>query len=170
MLHVKPPKLCICGNQQANSTLFTGQLVENHQLCYGSTALLEIQPSPTENPAASTTFSKYALKQEVADSIRSYQWELALPGLSQQNYIICATTGTGKTLVAGLIISEHLQQSENRGRVLFIVNKVPLARQQKGALENMIHGANIEEVTGEVAQRRKEVLGHLSPTHLHWLH
>lgn len=166
MLHVKSPKLCICGNQQANSTLFTGQLVENHQLCYGSTALLEIQPSPTENPPASMppTFSKYALKQEVADSIRSYQWELALPGLSQQNYIICAPTGTGKTLVAGLIISEHLQQSENRGRVLFIVNKVPLARQQKGALENMIHGAHIEEVTGEVAQRRKEVLGHLSPT------
>ena len=136
---------------------------EINETCSSLIGPLDIHPSPTQKPAV-PTFSKYALKQEVADSIRSYQWELALPGLSQQNYIICAPTGTGKTLVAGLIISEHLQQCQHRGRVLFIVNKVPLARQQKGALESMIHGAHIEEVTGEVAQSRKAVLGHLSPT------
>ena len=132
--------------------------MENPEICSGLTSLLEVDsPYPA-------TLSKYALKPDVADSIRSYQWELALPGLSEQNYIICAPTGTGKTHVAGLIISEHLQQSEGRGRVLFIVNKVPLARQQKEALESIINSVHIEEVTGEMAQSRKAVLEHLSPT------
>ena len=130
--------------------------MENPEIPSGLTSLLEVDfPSPAK-------VSKYALKLDVANSIRSYQWELAIPGLSGQNYIICAPTGTGKTHVAGLIISEHLQQSEGKGRVLFIVNKVPLARQQKEALESMINGVHIEEVTGEMAQSRKAVLEHLS--------
>lgn len=79
--------------------IHTGK-VENPEICSSLTSLLEVDlPYPA-------TLSKYALKPDVANSIRSYQWELAFPGLSGQNYIICAPTGTGKTHVAGLIISE----------------------------------------------------------------
>jgi ERCC4-related helicase len=101
---------------------------------------------------------KFSLKPEVESTLRNYQWELALPGLSGQNYIICAPTGTGKTRVAGLIISEHLKRLKGKGKVVFIVNKVILTHQQKVALEEMIVGAKVDEITGEVATYRKSSL------------
>ena len=101
---------------------------------------------------------KFSLKPEVEITLRNYQWELALPGISGQNYIICAPTGTGKTRVAGLIISEHLKRLKGGGKVVFIVNKVILTHQQKVALEEMIIGAKVDEITGEVATYRKNSL------------
>ena len=108
--------------------------------------------------ASPTEIEKFSLKPDVEQTLRNYQWELALPGISGQNYIICAPTGTGKTRVAGLIISEHLKRLEGRGKVVFIVNKVILTHQQKVALEEMIIGAKVDEVTGEVATYRKNSL------------
>ena len=123
-------------------------------------------PDPTQiiskqlHSAAISTkeIEKFSMKPEVENTLRDYQWELALPGISGQNYIICAPTGTGKTRVAGLIISEHLQRLKGRGKVVFIVNKVILTHQQKVALEEMITGAKVDEITGEVATYRKNSL------------
>ena len=78
--------------------------------------------------------------------------------MSGQNYIICAPTGTGKTRVAGLIISEHLKRMKGNGKVVFVVNKVILTHQQKVALEEMITGAKVDEITGELATYRKSSL------------
>ena len=102
--------------------------------------------------------SKYDLVPSIKEELHEYQWELALPGLSGQNYIVCAQTGTGKTRVAGLVISEHLQRHKNHGKVIFVVNKVPLVRQQKSALNEMIIGVKIEEVMGDVSQYKKAML------------
>ena len=122
---------------------------------------------PVPNPAITSKqphaalvieIEKFSLKSEVEQTLRNYQWELALPGISGQNYIICAPTGTGKTRVAGLIISEHLKRLKGRGKVVFIVNKVILTHQQKVALEEMIIGAKVDEITGEVATYRKNSL------------
>lgn len=101
---------------------------------------------------------KYYLKPEVETKLRDYQWELALPGLSGQNYIVCAPTGSGKTTVAGLVISEHLKNVKGRGKVLFVVNRVSLAQQQRTALQDMIQGAKLEEVAGNVAPHKKAML------------
>lgn len=60
--------------------------------------------------------------------------------------------------MAGLIISEHLKGLNGRGKVVFIVNKVILTHQQKVALEEMIIGAKVDEITGEVATYRKNSL------------
>jgi ERCC4-related helicase len=124
-------------------------------------ALLSI-PTTISPPA-----SKYALKPEVEGAIRDYQWELAQPGLSGQNYIVCAPTGSGKTRVAGLVISQHLRHKKGRGKVLFVVNKVPLVQQQRSALQAMIQGAKLEEVSGDVAPHKKAVLSAslLAPDH-----
>ena len=86
------------------------------------------------------------------EQVRNYQWELAQPGLNGENYIFCAPTGSGKTLVAALIIKDHLvkeTQAGTRGKVLFIVKTQQLAHQQKRKLEEYLNGVSVMEVTGE---------------------
>ena len=100
----------------------------------------------------------YHLKPEIEKELRGYQLELALPGLSGQNYIVCAPTGSGKTRVAGLVISEHLKSMGGHGKVLFVVNKVPLVQQQRESLQGMIQGAKFEEVSGDAALHKKAAL------------
>nr|ALD49743.1 retinoic acid-inducible protein I [Anguilla japonica] len=65
-------------------------------------------------------------------ALRNYQLELAEPALKGKNTIICAPTGSGKTMVAMEICRHHLEQStEERGRkVVFLANTIPLCQQQ----------------------------------------
>ena len=65
---------------------------------------------------------------------RKYQLELAKPGMEGKNCIICAPTGTGKTLVAALVIANHLNQRQGKGKVVFVVPTRPLAKQQQKSL------------------------------------
>ena len=43
--------------------------------------------------------------------LRGYQRELAEPGLQGHNYIICAPTGSGKTMVAAYVVYKHLRRT-----------------------------------------------------------
>lgn len=112
------------------------------------------QPEPEDSyePGSSETESipvqsfDYTLKMEPGKQIHEYQRELANPGINGENYIIVAPTGSGKTLVAALVISDHLeknQHKDNKPKVMFIVNTKPLAEQQKKVLENFIPGAHV---------------------------
>ena len=56
------------------------------------------------------------------------RWLLAEPGINSENYIVCAPTGTEKTIDAGLIISHHLQKRQNLEK--FVVPTWPLTEQQ----------------------------------------
>ena len=94
-----------------------------------------------------TALNKFAFLPELKQELRAYQHELAIPGLCGLNYIICAPTGSGKTMVAAYIIAEHLQQPQHK-TVLFVVDKVHLATQQKGALQQWIYGVKVVEITG----------------------
>ena len=88
----------------------------------------------------------YSLKLGPGKHVRDYQWELATPGINGENYIVVAPTGSGKTLVAALVISKHLeknQHNDEKPRVVFIVNTKPLAEQQKNELEQFIPGAHV---------------------------
>ena len=104
----------------------------------------------------------YTLKVDPSKPIRQYQMELAEPGINGENYIVCAPTGTGKTLVAGLIISHHLQKRQNLAKkVVFIVPTRPLAKQQAKELQNLIPGAQVEPIIGdESGLRIKDILPH----------
>ena len=46
--------------------------------------------------------------------LRGYQRELAEPGLQEHNYIICAPTGSGKTMVAAYVVYDHLRRTRYR--------------------------------------------------------
>ena len=94
--------------------------------------------------------NKRTFHLECPGKIRRYQEELAEPGLRGDNSIICAPTGSGKTLVAAMIIQHHLQQCADRGKegkVLFITKTQQLARQQKAKLEQYIKGAKVFDMT-----------------------
>ena len=107
---------------------------------------------------ASTSFEPdYKLQFEPRD----YQNELAKPGIEGKNYIIVAPTGCGKTLVAAIIISKHLrklQDSDDVGKVVFLVNTKPLADQQREALRKHIRGARVECIVGDSICTIKEAL------------
>ena len=84
--------------------------------------------------------------------VRKYQEELAEPGIAGKNCIIVAPTGSGKTLVAALIISNHLQKNQHnevRSIVLFVVNTRPLAEQQKKVFEQFIPEARVDCSMGD---------------------
>ena len=86
-------------------------------------------------------------------TIRSYQRELAEPGINGENYIFCAPTGSGKTLVAAMIIEKHLIKLRERdvrgGKILFIVKTQQLAHQQQKKLTEYLEGLSITEITGQ---------------------
>ena len=48
------------------------------------------------------------------EELRGCQRELAEPGLQGHNYIICAPTGSGKTMVAAYIVYDHLRRTRYR--------------------------------------------------------
>jgi ERCC4-related helicase len=108
---------------------------------------LQRTPSSVVTEGEATALEKFAFLPELKRELRAYQHELAVPGLSGLNYIICAPTGSGKTMVAAHIIAEHLQQRQ-RKTVLFVVDKVHLAAQQKVAIQEWIHGVKVVEITG----------------------
>ena len=120
------------------------------------------QPSSKHPQASSPALIDYTLKVEESKPIRQYQMELAEPGINGENYIVCAPTGTGKTLVAGLIISHHLQNRKNlEKKVVFVVPTRPLAEQQAKELRKLIPGASIESSIGDdVGLTIKGVLPH----------
>ena len=94
-------------------------------------------------------------------SVRHYQQELAEPGIRGENYIFVAPTGSGKTLIAGLVICKHLKKLQTLGelpRVIFLVSTKPLAEQQRLELEKRIKGARVECIVGDSIGSIKEAL------------
>ena len=77
--------------------------------------------------------------------------ELATPGLQGKNYILVAPTGTGKTLIAGYIIMNHLKQMKEKGKngkVAFVTPTRQLALQQREQLQKYIQGIMAVDITG----------------------
>eukprot|EP00731_Ephydatia_muelleri_P033849 Em0039g35a len=80
---------------------------------------------------------------------RRYQLELATPGMQGKNCIVCAPTGTGKTFVAALIVSNHLNQRQGKGKVVFVVPTQPLAKQQQKSIKESIPLARVACCVGD---------------------
>src|SRR6218665_3898874 len=77
----------------------------------------------------------------VSKALRGYQLELAQPSLKGLNSIICAPTGSGKTLTAGFIFQEQWKLAKHERRQfcgLFIVCQRTLVLQQRRALEDFL--------------------------------
>ncbi|XP_078251246.1 antiviral innate immune response receptor RIG-I-like isoform X3 [Rhinoraja longicauda] len=64
--------------------------------------------------------------------LRAYQEELAESAIDGDNTIICAPTGSGKTIVALHIVERHLMErpDQDKGKVGFMATTVPVFQQQ----------------------------------------
>lgn len=77
--------------------------------------------------------------------LRPYQvaaWDAIAKSYDEQNkraFLLEMATGTGKTMLASLIISKFLR-TNNASRVLFIVDRQSLAIQTKGSFERVLRG------------------------------
>lgn len=80
--------------------------------------------------------------------LREYQRELAATGMKGVNYVVCAPTGTGKTLIASMVVADHLTKRPD-GKILFLVNKVPLAEQQCQEVKQYIPDLQAQFITGD---------------------
>nr|XP_026695030.1 probable ATP-dependent RNA helicase DHX58 isoform X2 [Ciona intestinalis] len=69
--------------------------------------------------------------------LRNYQLELAEQALQGNNSLIVAPTGTGKTLVAQHICTEHLRRNPN-SKIVFLVPRVVLVEQQHDAFDSQM--------------------------------
>ena len=135
------------GNQivSSNTDMYT-----DTNTCKTSDAQLPSNDTKMEQEGTFT--SDYSIWLEDGHKVRKYQEELAQPGIRGENCIVVAPTGSGKTLVAALVISDHLkknQHKEKEPRVIFIVDTRPLAQQQKNNLCNFIPEARIECSMGD---------------------
>ena len=93
-----------------------------------------------------TPEEKYAISEKF--KLRSYQEELAETGLRGHNCIICAPTGSGKTLISARIISNHLIEKQGSGRVVFVVSRVPLTHQQCKHFRSYLPNVHVEGLHG----------------------
>ncbi|KAM9263000.1 antiviral innate immune response receptor RIG-I isoform 2-T2 [Morus bassanus] len=84
---------------------------------------------------------------------RSYQTELAQPAINGKNTLICAPTGSGKTIVALLICEHHFENmpADRKAKVVFLATKVPVYEQQKNVFKQHFerNGYSVEGLSGE---------------------
>ncbi|XP_056283178.1 interferon-induced helicase C domain-containing protein 1 [Pseudoliparis swirei] len=92
---------------------------------------------------------------EIADIVlRDYQMDVARPALEGKNIIVCLPTGSGKTRVAVYITKKHLDHRRAKGlsgKVVVLVNKVPLVEQHYSAefLPFLKQTYKVERVSGD---------------------
>jgi type I restriction enzyme R subunit len=83
---------------------------------------------------------------DVSDAIKPYYYQIDAWNAIAKDYdekhkrafLLEMATGTGKTILAGLIISKFLR-TNNASRVLFIVDRQSLATQTKAKFEQLLH-------------------------------
>ncbi|VDK18726.1 unnamed protein product [Anisakis simplex] len=73
--------------------------------------------------------------------LRHYQEELAEAAYNGQNTVVCAPTGSGKTVVAASVIRKHLLQglvAKKRNKVCFLVSNTTFLEQQAELLRRFL--------------------------------
>uniref|UniRef100_A0A914ZCM0 Helicase ATP-binding domain-containing protein n=1 Tax=Panagrolaimus superbus TaxID=310955 RepID=A0A914ZCM0_9BILA len=90
------------------------------------------------------------LYENTADAplnLHEYQYELVEKALQGENILICAPTGSGKTIAAAYITREHifeLRKNQKIAKIVFVVPSVPLVEQQTNQFKRFLgHCAKI---------------------------
>ena len=137
------------------SESYSQSLSTSYSLPQQQQSLMEVAADAANSSNVPTAAcDKFAIQMKQDQRVRSYQHELAKPGINGENYIIFAPTNSGKTLMAALVISNHLTQNprERKGlgpKIVMVVKTRLLADQQTKRLKEYIPGAQVECSRGE---------------------
>lgn len=120
-----------------------------------------VQATPADQQELASN-EYYTIQMKPQEAIRKYQHELAAPGIKGENYIVVAPTNSGKTLVAALIIANHLEKNPQKRRapkVAVVVKTRPLADQQRDKLAEYIPCALVQCRTGnrDIQERQQQL-------------
>ncbi len=161
----------LCAGQNSPSTSGTTQVATAATAATQSTGTkqvlteqnLETMDTSTPQDSSSQLLPcSTKLQYEVSKQPREYQKELAEPGIRGQNYIICAPTNSGKTLVAAMVIANHLEEKsqmpQQKPKVAFVVETLALADQQTQHLSDYIRNAHVERRTGNRGEDHRQQL------------
>ncbi|XP_069095796.1 antiviral innate immune response receptor RIG-I isoform X2 [Pleurodeles waltl] len=134
-------------NTSAFNVLQFSEEPEKECLASGSTVL------PEGNKSYSSEIPEVPFGMKKDFKLRDYQKELARPALGGKNTIICAPTGSGKTIVSLAICDHHLktQPQGQKGKVVFLATKVPVYEQQKNVFKQYFDnsGYTVAGISGE---------------------
>ena len=140
--------------QQSTSQTSTEQNLEAMDVSTSQESAISLSSSQSSH-------SSRTKRYEIRLKPREYQKELARSGMCGQNYIICAPTNSGKTLVAAMVIANHLEkksQMQQKPKVVFVVKTRTLADQQTQQLSEYIHDAGVVCRTGNRGDIREHLL------------
>lgn len=103
------------------------------------------------------------MKELPGQAVHNYQHELAAPGIEGKNYIVGTPTNSEKTLVAALVIADHLEKNKQQKwspREAVEVKTRPQADQQRERLAEFIPSAVVECRTGnrgDIKERQQQL-------------
>ncbi|KAI6243062.1 Type III restriction enzyme [Aphelenchoides fujianensis] len=105
-------------------------------------------PFRTQRPDFELSEVEFEGDEFEAVELREYQKELVRHANAGKNALICAPTGSGKTVVAVQVIVEHFRRvnfatdgvMKERARVVFLVPSVPLVEQQTKLIRKYVSG------------------------------
>ena len=100
------------------------------------------EPAAGVHASSILDFRQPRKDKKVTKSLRGYQVELADPGFQGVNYVICAPTGSGKTITAAHICHKNMMKMKEAGKeddfkALFIVPTRHLKKQQRDGFQNV---------------------------------
>ncbi|XP_070534569.1 uncharacterized protein [Ptychodera flava] len=115
----------------------TGSPPSKRRKCSSSPIEIQEQTYPGEdvNDTGDTDNLEFSIDEPQWETFerRKYQMELVEPVFEGKNTIICAPTGSGKTITALYIMQRHLTKgftANTPNRIVFLVNQRPLVEQQ----------------------------------------
>ena len=152
--------MCSCTGQNPPTTSGTTQAA---QQCTKQMLIEQNPDVSTSQDSALSSHHSTKKRYKICLKLREYQKELARPGICGQNYIICAPTNSGKTLVAAMIIANHLEEKsqvllQQKPKVVYVVKTRTLADQQTRVLSEYIRNARAECRTGNRGEDRQRQL------------
>lgn len=167
---IKSPRTQNNSNQTLRSQKFsncrgnTGLDIDQDRMGMATSATADVPDSDDVHPPSQGFYGNFLKKLKLRDGpkkaletiiMRDYQKELAKPGLHGKNCIICAPTGSGKTLTAGYICQlQRMKATAERRpfKALFIVCIRNLVMQQRDALCQIVVGEGESKLVGGLGE------------------